>query len=165
MIYSYIVHSSFCADRSERTQDTTKHRIIMATQNESYGTIPYNIDNTYYLGETTMTPQQRRKKLLNCLVPLVAAFLIVGGAAAYLLRDFSHLYPTGNGIKPQHGDYNPVVSPAPKVPAVRQSPIGPSSSSSHFPLASCDDNANCADLGLVGLCCPTGAGVKLRCCD
>lgn len=138
---------------------------------QSYGAIPYNIDNTYYLGETTMTADQRRVKLINCLVPIVAAFLIVGGAAMYLLRDFSHLYPTSGGGGGTKQDFYPIPAVRTNVaPPTRAKPLptpssSSSSSASHFPLASCDDNAKCADLGLLGLCCPTGAGVTLLCCD
>jgi hypothetical protein len=139
---------------------------IAAPPPPSYGAIPYNIDNTYYLGETTMTADQRRVKLINCLVPIVAAFLIVGGAAFFLLRDFSHLYPTsgGGGSETQQGFHSIPAVRTNVAPAKRAQPL-PTSSTSHFPLASCDDNAKCAELGLAGLCCPTVAGVTLLCCD
>lgn len=146
---------------------------------QSYGSIPYNIDNTYYLGETSLTPQQRRKKCIYSVVPLLMAVLIVGGAAAYLLRDFSHLYPTsptsGGDISSSSGNSNhdnndrtTSTTTWTNIPTVVTSHKSSSSSSSslrHFPLATCEDNSKCSELGLSGLCCPTGAGVMLLCCD
>jgi hypothetical protein len=161
-----------------KEQPQEEERQEQNQEQQSYGSIPYNIDNTYYLGETTLSPQQRRKKFLYSVLPLLMAVFIVGGAAAYLLRDFPHLYPTSptsaGGLSSRSGNHDnddrttsTSTSTSTKTPNV-VIPYKPSSSSSslrHFPLATCDDNSKCAELGLLGLCCPTGAGVMLLCCD
>ena len=165
-----------------KKQSQEEEQQLQNQEQQSYGSIPYNIDNTYYLGETSLSPQQRRKKFLYSVFPLLMAVLIVGGAAAYLLRDFPHLYPTsptsGGGVSSRSGNHDNddrttstsiSTSTSTKTPNVvipqKSSSSSSSSSLRHFPLATCDDNSKCADLGLLGLCCPTGAGVMLLCCD
>jgi hypothetical protein len=147
--------------------------------------------NIYYLKERTLTAKERIRKLTLVAVPLLAALLIVGGAAWLLLRNFGSLYPGPGGgkntpryvpiapepasspISPPRGP--PISYPA-KAPSQRGPPVSypakaptktsPSSSSSSSGGASaCSANSACKDLGLLGECCPTGAGVMLGCCS
>ena len=54
----------------------------------------FDADNAYYLKDSvSLTPQQRIKKFCLVAVPVLVAVVIVGGAALFLLRDFTHLYP------------------------------------------------------------------------
>ena len=133
--------------------------------------------NAYYLKETTLTREQKIRKCTAVAVPLLAAVLLVGGAALYLLRDFDLLYPgrgSGNSQEPSNYipskyDQHTVVSEEPDSSSSKSSThSGPSSSSSEKKdpsdmASSCVAHEKCS--GLVGECCPTLDGKFLLCCN
>ena len=76
----------------------------ISTQEEE-GDRSFDADNAYYLkGDVSLTPQQRIRKIVVVTVPILLALLIVGGAALFILRDFTHLYPgkSGSVHTPEH---------------------------------------------------------------
>jgi hypothetical protein len=134
----------------------------------------FDVAETYYLKDGS-TPEQRRKKFVRILVPLLAAFLIVGGAAYLLIRSFGHLYPGSGGDSREYnynGEHhgNPVPEPAPKpapssggrVPAPLTPHIHTSGSEAD---AACSSHEKCAEKNLGSDCCPTTSGVFLDCCN
>lgn len=149
----------------------------------------FDVNDTYYLPQANLTPDQRRRKCINVLVPLLAAVLIVGGAAFFLLSDFGHLYP-GSGGDPRHYSANqehhgtaidvaeePTTNSEDYTNLKPRGPILPASSSSSTTTtstttsdtsddsaAACSVNLKCAALNLTGACCPTQKGENLSCC-
>lgn len=55
----------------------------------------FDAENTYYLKDSGR--RLTLKKLMLIAVPILAAILIMGGAALFLYRDFNHLYPGAQG--------------------------------------------------------------------
>lgn len=158
-----------------------QHPITMKNLAANYGSVEepedvtdrsFDPDNAYYVKETSLPLQQRLKKMLICSMPILAAILIVGGAALYLLRDFNSLYPGAGG----HGDKTPQYSGATTTTRhsslpqdyqsaeTTQSPEA-NSKSPHVNSGSADCSAHPDCSGLVGVCCPTGDGVFLGCCS
>lgn len=136
--------------------------------------------NAYYLKETTLTREQKLRKLSAIAVPILAAILIVGGAALYLLKDFNMLYPGRGGGNNENGKYNPSRFEHPSEDhVVTEESNTDSSSTKHYspsPRASekkdpsdvasaCAAHKKCKDNGLVGLCCPTLDDTFLGCCN
>jgi hypothetical protein len=135
-----------------------------------------DFDAAYYLKQ----PQQcwNAQRLWNLLMPLVVAALIVGGAAAFLLRDFGNLYPgSGNGgtdtsraIKPS--DFSNPSSEATSVSNEKKESSSTSGTSSRHRTKDfvppddagsyCDVHPDCSML--IGKCCPTPEGKMLDCC-
>ena len=156
----------------------------MSTAAKTYGTTQgpagaaadeqYDIDNTYYVQEREMSRKERMTKFMLLTLPILMALLLVGGFAFYVI---SHVLERGGG---QHGNIQ-VTSPsgpAGKSVSGRQGSRPGTYPTEHQPApapkarshtssnpADCSENAKCADLGLVGECCPTKAGVTLGCCD
>jgi len=158
----------------------------MSTEAKNYGTAPqegtaadeYDIDNTYYVKERTMSRKERINKFLLLLLPILLAVLLVGGFAFYVV---SHVLERGGGrhgnidVTPQvstkgtasrpansrPGTYptEPKLAPAPAPISTKEKSHASSGSSA------CASNSKCADLGLIGDCCPTKQGVTLGCCD
>jgi hypothetical protein len=147
----------------------------------SYGSVeegkvdrPFDVTETYYLKESNLSPGERRGKCLATLVPILAACLIMGGAAYFLAKDFGHLYPSHGGDPRQYdppGNYhgNPVSDSAsvPAPPHPKPTAPKPHSTATKTSSAgsSCADNEKCDKLGLKGQCCPTGSGDFLTCCN
>lgn len=135
----------------------------------------YDLDNTYYVKERTMSRKERCSKLLLVMLPIVLAVILVGGFAYYVI---SHVLERGAGGG-KHGTIETAYPASPKgsssIPASRpgtypasQSPPAPApktKSHSSSASSSCSSNSKCADLGLIGDCCPTKQGVTLGCCD
>jgi hypothetical protein len=141
-----------------------------------------DFDAAYYLKDTQ--PFWNARRLGNLLVPLLVAALIMGGAAAFLLRDFGTLYPgsgsggsdTSRAIKPS--DFTSSSSSASDTTSTSDqkssssSSSGTSSSSRHHSKefmppndagADCNVHPDCSML--LGKCCPTLDGEKLDCCS
>jgi len=55
----------------------------------------FDAENTYYLKDSGR--RLTLKKMMLIAVPILAAILIMGGAALFLYRDFNHLYPGAQG--------------------------------------------------------------------
>lgn len=55
----------------------------------------FDAENTYYLKDSGR--RLTLKKMMLIAVPILAAVLIMGGAALFLYRDFNHLYPGVQG--------------------------------------------------------------------
>ena len=131
----------------------------------------YDIDNTYYVKERTLSRKERCQQIMLVALPLLAAFIIIGGFALYLLRDAHILSPEPGGggstrpaVVPRsssgEGPYPEAPKPAPAPePAAKKVPHSSNGS------ASCASNAKCKDLGLLGECCPTAKGEILDCCN
>lgn len=145
-------------------------------------------DSMLYVKDRVLSPREKWKKCMLASIPLIAALIIVGGAAYGLLRKFDIFYP------PPHGDYSPQYTPryAPyhslvddkeptPVAAPHKAPL-PSSASPPQPTSSsssssksssrtssngsadCSAHPKCDELGLIGVCCPTQDGILLGCC-
>lgn len=153
----------------------------MSAAAKTYGTAPeagaaadqeYDIDNTYYVKEREMSRKERITKFVLLALPILLALLLVGGFAFYVI---SHVLERGGGHKNIQ-----VTSPSgtsssgggregsrpgtyPSGPQPAHAPKVKSHTSSNS--ADCSENTKCADLGLIGACCPTKAGVTLGCCD
>jgi hypothetical protein len=133
-----------------------------------------------YYKEKEPSRQEKMMKIVKIAVPIIIAFLLIGGFAWVLFKDFGRLYPgpAGSHIP----DHPPAAAPAPAfVPDKGPQPTiiqkyaelpastGSSSSSSTTSTKSisgsaCAANSRCSALGLTGECCPTSAGTVLECC-
>ena len=131
-----------------------------------------DFDAAYYLKDPKECWNARR--LGNLLVPLIVAFLIMGGAALFLLRDFGTLYPgRGNGgvdtsraIEPSNVSEKPTAT---KTSSSSASDASSTSSRHHKDFtppndagANCNVHPDCSML--IGKCCPTDDGEMLDCC-
>jgi hypothetical protein len=130
----------------------------------------FDAAHTYYLTDNT---RWTMKKVLLIAVPILAAVMIVGGFAFFLLRDFSHLYPGRGGDKSEyyaHGGEKVVPSSStttginsPITPASTAGDKSKSGSSKNNDIgATCGVHPDCAHL--LGNCCPTSSGKMLDCC-
>jgi hypothetical protein len=134
----------------------------------SYGSVDddaadrsFDVSETYYLKESQLTPGEKRKKCIAMLLPILLAIVIMGGAAALLLKDFAHLYPTSTVDRDYDGSGEHRGVPVPPAPSI---PSTPTTTASGSQQADCKNNDKCHELGLVGQCCPTLAGDFLNCC-
>jgi len=118
----------------------------------------FDIKQTYYLGKTKLNREQIQKKAISVGVPLLAAFLIIGIAAYYLLNNFGNLYPSPGG-ESDNTDENHWKKLSPLPAPIRSGPPGIA-----FPDPDCSVNKLCAERGLNGQCCPTSKGEYLNCC-
>jgi hypothetical protein len=172
----------------------------MSTNPINYGSVEdggdldrsFDVAETYYLKEGNTTPEERRRKFISLMVPILGAVMIVSAAAYFLTNDFSHLYPGAGGdardynVDHSHIDASddaPAASPTtvlvPRGPLLR--PTTPVSSPVSKPVSSstssstkksettsdspmCSENPKCHDLGLTGHCCPSLNGDFLSCC-
>jgi len=85
----------------------------------------FDADNLRFLPDEdeNLSKAQRVRKYLLVAVPILVAILVVGGAALFLLRDFSHLYPGPGGSSSSsgrhpvyHGGTTPSAPTAPASP-------------------------------------------------
>lgn len=130
----------------------------------------------YYVKET-LTREQKMRKLVLIAVPILAAVLIIGGAALFLLHDFDNLYPgKGGGKEPSyksksHTTINekPDSSSTPAVPMPAPAPLKRSDFDSGEKgdnvASACVAHDKCKANGLTGECCPSLDGVFLGCCS
>ena len=159
------------------------------TSNVNYGSVhdevsdqAFDEKNAYYLKEKTLTREQKLRKLSAVAVPIFAAILIIGGAALYLLKDFSMLYPGRGGGNNENGKYNPSRfehSSEDHVVTEKDSTSDSSSAKNYSPndtpasekknpsdvASACVAHEKCKDAGLGGLCCPTLDDKFLSCCN
>lgn len=125
-----------------------------------------------YLEEPTLTKEQRIRKLTLVVVPLLAAVLIVGGAALFLFRDFDNLYPGhhSSGKEPAiriHASSSTTSSSSAsdsseQTTGTSTAPVNEKKDESHL-STSCLAHEKCK--GLMGECCPTLEGTFLSCCN
>jgi hypothetical protein len=142
------------------------------------GDASFDTDNMYYVKADTLTPAQRWKKVMLLGVPIICALMIVGGAAAFLLRDFGILYPgpstggsgkrTGTtvGARTHPVDSSNVPAPAPHekylAPTIHKKKHAQPSTGSDAATA-CSAHEACSPL--IGDCCPSEGGIFLDCCN
>jgi hypothetical protein len=136
-----------------------------------------DFDAAYYLKDSQ--PFWNARRLGNLLGPLLVAALIMGGAAAFLLRDFGNLYPgsgsggsdTSRAIKPSDFSKTPTDSSSTTEKKSSFTSGGGTSSSRHHTKedvppkdvgADCNVHPDCSML--IGKCCPTLDGEFLECC-
>jgi hypothetical protein len=123
-----------------------------------------------YLKGDSLTPAQRWRKILLLGVPIIAALLIVGGAALFLLRDFGNLYPGPGGghseqrtgtttvpVRARRKDSGNAPAPVHAPTIQKKTPAQPSTG------AACSAHAACS--ALIGICCPSEGGIFLKCCN
>ena len=158
----------------------------MATSNANYGSVEEEVSdqafderNTYYLKEAKLTREQKLRKLSAVAVPILAAILLVGGAALYLLKDFNILYPGRGGGTSENGKYNPSRFEHPSADHIATEESNSDSSAKGYSptppanekkdpsdvASACAAHTKCKDAGLVGLCCPTLDDKFLGCCN
>jgi hypothetical protein len=156
----------------------------------SYGSLKVSTDeedeysfqeaHTYYLKPSPLSRKEKLQKLLLLGVPILAAVIIIGGAASLLFKDFDNLYPGPGGSgrpypSPSRGkDTEPASSPMHNAPQPGGDPKPPimsgggggsnGGSSPSSGSAACASNEKCAALDLIGNCCPTAQGIMLGCC-
>ena len=117
----------------------------------SYGTLKvstgedmsaYQEVDTYYLKPSPLNRSEKLKKLLLLGVPILAAVIIIGGAAFLLFKSFDHLYPgPGGSVRPYPSpsrakDTEPSEPPYPVIP--RGPLLHPASSPSNTPPSGSD---------------------------
>jgi hypothetical protein len=154
-------------------------------QQEQQSPHVFREDSMLYVKPRVLSPREKWKKCMLASIPLIAALIMVGGAAYLLLRKFDIFYP------PPDGDYSPQYTPRyapyhsslvddtvptpvavshkapPPSPVSAPEPTSTSSSSSKSSSngsANCSAHPKCDELGLIGVCCPTQDGVLLGCC-
>lgn len=152
------------------------------TTNVNYGSLEDPTDkgsfdekNTYYLKETTLTREQRMRKLVLIATPIICAVILVGGAAFLLFRKFDFLYPgrhgSGGGGKepsfnpPTRIEHNSVEDQPDSSPHSAPSILEDEKKRKSDVASSCTAHAKCAKLGILGECCPTTDGTFLQCCN
>ena len=146
----------------------------------------FDTDPTYYLkhgrhNNHNNNDRWTTQRIWSLLLPLLIAGLLIGGAALFLLRDFSNLYPgQGNEGGGNRGSYSETVSSgssksnSDETTSYTSSSGGSSSSSNrhhHTSFtppnedigASCSLHPDCSML--IGNCCPTVDGKTLECCS
>lgn len=142
---------------------------------EPEGDASFDTDNMYYVKPVILTPAQRWRKLLLLGVPIIAALLIIGSAAFFLLRDFGNLYPGSGGnsdkrtgttvgvrTHPEHSGNAPAPAPAPHVKDLPKNKPAKHSTGKDA-MAACSAHEACSPL--VGNCCPSEGGIFLECCN
>lgn len=154
----------------------TNYGSVEASENTAVDQ-PFDADNAYYLkgSASRLTREQRMRKALLVAVPILAAILIVGGAALFLFRDFNHLYPGQGGSVRDRGGYprtpgSSTTTTTTKSSDSHSNSFSPPSSSKDKGSASeglmaCSAHPKCASAQLIGDCCPTSLGVMLDCCN
>jgi hypothetical protein len=140
------------------------------------GDASFDTDNMYYVKPESLTPAQRWRKIMLLGVPMIAALMIVGGAAFFLLRDFGSLYPgpsgggggerTGTTVgvrESPHASANvPAPSPYVHAPSTHKKNHAQPSTTSDA-AAACFAHDACSPL--IGNCCPSEGGIFLDCCN
>jgi hypothetical protein len=138
------------------------------------GDAAFDTDNMYYVKAESLTAAQRWRKIMLMGVPIIAALLIVGGAAIFLLRDFGNLYPGSSGdsgqrsgtstsrvrARPEDSGNAPVPQPV-YVPPIHKKK--PAHSTGIDDAAACSAHKACSPL--IGNCCPSQGGIFLECCN
>lgn len=129
-----------------------------------------------FLTDEKVSKSEKRRKLVSTLVPIliaVATILLFAKVALGAIGPYHDpKYPTEAGSRrpvptgpattttTSTTEEAPVAAPVSSV-SVEDTKSRSSSSSS----ASCSANKACDKLGLTGLCCPTGEGITLGCCN
>jgi hypothetical protein len=153
--------------------------IVAAAGSDAAPTTGYDETKVYYLKENqreSFTCAQRVRRWLLTCVPIFVAVILLGTVTFFLIKNFSHLYPTSGGRSYDNSGsrVEDRSSSTAKVQTVRtsdsaagQAPESASSKSSKSVTssASCEDHAQCDKLGLIGACCPTDDNTFLLCCD
>ena len=141
----------------------------------SYGSVEgpaesksFDEKDAYYLKESTLSPEEKRRKCMRMAFPIITAILIIGGFALFLLRDFDILYPGRGGNKNNKEPSDPFIpggsSGTDHISEKHASQSPPSNDGKKTNMAtSCFAHDKCS--GLVGECCPTLDGIYLLCCD
>ena len=181
------LHCHRRAEASPFFERLVTHRTVVVNMTEpaNYGAVKeegvdYDIANTYYVKERELTSREKWTKFLLAALPILAAFLIVGGFTLYLLFDsgiLGHGAHAGGGggeaisSPSKKGGENPFATSKSESSSSVPSPISgrgsaPLKTTTHASGSSaCSANEKCAKLGLVGACCPTNNGVMLNCCN
>lgn len=130
--------------------------------------VGFDEESAYYL-KSTDPASVRLRRVVRGSIPIMIAILIIGGAAYFLTKDFSFLYPGANGARHQeypanievtsynaarhHGEYDGIRGPRPTLNSI----------SSQSGEAACSAHEGCSML--VGNCCPSDDGTNLDCCS
>jgi hypothetical protein len=79
--------------------------------------------NTYYLKPSPLSRSEKLKKLLLIGVPILAAVIMIGGAASLLFKSFDHLYPgPGGSGRPYPSPSRGKDNTEPSAPALHPRP-------------------------------------------
>jgi len=128
----------------------------------------FDESNLYYVKEDELTVREKVVKTFKLAVPIIIAILLIGGLSFMLFHNFEYFYPGRGGHQ-----VSPKVSKSSSVSSTKTTqrsyhdddvPSVPIPAPKFFG-SSCAANPECADLGLIGECCPTGGGNKLECCS
>lgn len=120
-----------------------------------------------FLTSKEASKDERRRKFLSALVPILVAVLIIFVCGSIALRAIGPvrdpklppIASTSTAPAPQKEGTGklPPIAPTSTAPALQKEDTGNME-------ASCSENRACNRLGLTGLCCPTASGVMLGCC-
>ena len=138
----------------------------------NYGSVEDQTDgfdekDMYYVKDNT-TREQKMRKLFLIAVPILAAILIIGGAALFLFKDFDNLYPGkggGNKEPMPSTKHHITVSSTKAAPAPSPATSDSESAGGSGGAKDCSANEKCKELELIGNCCPTSEGIFLGCCN
>jgi hypothetical protein len=158
--------------------------LIGSSQPLAADEVSFDANQTYYLKPNT---RWTRRKIWATTVPILAACIVMGGIAYFLLRDFGHLYPGRGGDRSpfySNGGMSPVTEKEESESSVSKASngvenfpskrtgsrsSGTAGTSKHNEDTTLDAGANCAvhpDCSkLAGDCCPTSDGHMLVCCN
>jgi hypothetical protein len=133
----------------------------------------FDPNNTYYLKEASLTPAQRWRKIMLLSVPIIAALLVFGGAALFLLKDSGILSPgsaRGSGertvtstVRVRDRPEDSGNAPAPHAPTIHKKKTAQPSTRIDAAAAACSAHKACS--ALIGDCCPSEGGIFLECCN
>ena len=106
----------------------------------------FDADQTYYLKNGHHNSQWTAQRIWNLLLPLIFAALLIGGAAMFLLRDFSHLYPgEGGGSTTDRSGSIPTTTTANSERSSYQKPTTSERDSSHSTTTSSSRSSGSSD--------------------
>jgi hypothetical protein len=130
----------------------------------------FDESNLYFIREDELTTRDKVMKAFKLAVPIFFAVLLIGGLAFMLFHNFAYFYPGGGGqqVPSKHSVSSSSGSPTKTTQRSFHDIDAPdvhiSAPTTTF-ASSCAANPKCADLGLIGKCCPAESGIKLECCS
>ena len=122
----------------------------------------------YYMKDGDLSKKEKTVKAIKLAVPIVIAIMLIGGLAFLLFHNFAYFYPGrgGNEVPSKHSISSGVstTKTTQKYYHDDDTSVAPMPAPSSVG-SSCAANQKCADLGLVGECCPSESGTNLSCCS
>lgn len=128
----------------------------------------FDESDLYFINDDELTKKEKAVKAFNTAVPVIIPVFFVGVLVYLLLHNFAFFYPGGGAqnIPSKH----PMNSNSNPTKTTERTHHNNYTSSAPLPAkisfgSFCTANPQCAKMGLIGECCPTGNGVSLKCCS